>query len=530
MAGQGRWGGLMLVPTVAALAVFGLAAPAQAGTITVTTTADGPGGCSLREAVRSANLETDFGGCNDSDGDDRIRLHAETYLLTRDGPEDASAFNGDLDLFDDVEIVGTGPGATTVRGKGLGDRIFEVFGPGTTVRIAELAITHGRLPPSRFGGALENDEGDVVLERVAVRGNRSTAGGGGLSAHQGTLTVRNSSIAGNEATPSGSGGGIYFQGPGTLTVVDSAIAANEAAIVGGGIYANSTTMASLERSSVGRNRAENAGGIVMVGAGMTLTRSGVRRNRAEQSGGGLAAVSAGALTLSRTTVSRNRAGTDAGGIEVNSNNSSLTVLESTIANNEAVTGDGGGIRMVNGTHAFENATISGNRAGDDGGGFFTGTASLMTPEVSANNTTIARNVADADESGAGAGGGFYQLNGSIELDNSIVGENLDLGTVTGPDCAAGAITADYSLFGTTMGCTVAAGTNNLTAAPLLSPLDDRGGPTPTHGLPGTSPATDAANPNPPGSAPGTCAMEDQRGVTRPEGLNCDMGAFERRQP
>jgi hypothetical protein len=337
-------------------------------------------------------------------------------------------------------------------------------------------------------------------------------------------------IAGNETAPSGSGGGIYFQGPpGTLEIVNSAIAGNEAAVLGGGIYANSTSAASLERSSVSGNRADNAGGIAMVGAGMTLTRSRVRRNRAEQSGGGAAAVSGGGLTLSRTTVSRNRAGTDAGGIEVNFNTSTLTVLESTISNNEALTGDGGGIRMVNGTHGFENATISGNRAGDDGGGFFTGTVSLMTPEVSANSTTIARNVADADESGAGAGGGFFQLNGSIVLSNTIVGENQDLGTATAPDCA-GSITADYSLFGTSTGCTVATGANNITAAPLLKPLDDYGGPTPTHALRGASPALEAGNPNAPGSGPTTCAQEDQRGVTRPEGDFCDIGAFEKRQP
>jgi hypothetical protein len=72
--------------------------------------------------------------------------------------------------------------------------------------------------------------------------------------------------------------------------------------------------------------------------------------------------------------------------------------------------------------------------------------------------------------------------------------------------------------------------NNVTAGPLLRPLGDYGGPTPTHSLQPASPAIDAANPNAPGSGPTTCAQEDQRGVTRPQGPVCDIGAFERRPP
>ncbi len=56
--------------------------------------------------------------------------------------------------------------------------------------------------------------------------------------------------------------------------------------------------------------------------------------------------------------------------------------------------------------------------------------------------------------------------------------------------------------------------------PLLGPLTDNGGLTTTHALRAGSPAIGRA-----GLAP--CATDrDQRGVRRPQGRRCDIGAFE----
>jgi hypothetical protein len=56
-----------------------------------------------------------------------------------------------------------------------------------------------------------------------------------------------------------------------------------------------------------------------------------------------------------------------------------------------------------------------------------------------------------------------------------------------------------------------------TADPLLGPLADNGGPTWTHLPQAGSPAIDGG---------GTCTGVDQRGVTRPQGIACDIGAVE----
>ena len=54
---------------------------------------------------------------------------------------------------------------------------------------------------------------------------------------------------------------------------------------------------------------------------------------------------------------------------------------------------------------------------------------------------------------------------------------------------------------------------------LLGPLADNGGPTPTMALLPASPAIDSGDDS-------ACPPRDQRGVSRPKGSACDIGAFE----
>ena len=55
--------------------------------------------------------------------------------------------------------------------------------------------------------------------------------------------------------------------------------------------------------------------------------------------------------------------------------------------------------------------------------------------------------------------------------------------------------------------------------PRLDTLADNGGPTETMALLAGSPAIDAGDIE-------SCAVTDQRGVSRPQGETCDIGAFE----
>jgi uncharacterized repeat protein (TIGR01451 family) len=60
----------------------------------------------------------------------------------------------------------------------------------------------------------------------------------------------------------------------------------------------------------------------------------------------------------------------------------------------------------------------------------------------------------------------------------------------------------------------------------LDMLADNGSETQTHALLPDSPAIDAGNPATPGSGNGACEALDQRGITRPMGSACDIGAYE----
>ena len=142
-----------------------------------------------------------------------------------------------------------------------------------------------------------------------------------------------------------------------------------------------------------------------------------------------------------------------------------------------------------------------------------GVRSLYGGQASIVRSTIAKN--------RGGGIGSFPPGASISISESIVADNTGGGEAL--DCSSeaypGSITATRSLIGSTAGCpSITNDEGNLIGVgPLLGPLADNGGLTPTHALLAGSPAIDAA---------GACTGTDQRGVTRPQGAACDIGAFE----
>jgi hypothetical protein len=109
--------------------------------------------------------------------------------------------------------------------------------------------------------------------------------------------------------------------------------------------------------------------------------------------------------------------------------------------------------------------------------------------------------------------------GNVVLRNTIVAGNA------ADDCIVASSTGDaYNIDGD--GSCGLSGTDQSAVAPLLGPLADNGGPTLSHALLVGSPALDMGSPAVPGSGGMACETTDQRGVTRPDGSRCDVGAFE----
>src|SRR6185369_3457824 len=102
----------------------------------------------------------------------------------------------------------------------------------------------------------------------------------------------------------------------------------------------------------------------------------------------------------------------------------------------------------------------------------------------------------------------------IELANSIVS-----------DCAGSIISLGHNLLldGTNCAFPSAAGDRvGSSASPIdarLGRLQNNGGPTRSYALLPGSPAIDSGD-------PASCAGSDQRGVARPQGAACDIGAYE----
>ena len=91
------------------LSNLAMVTPVSAATIVVDTTVDEDVDnetCSLREAIRAANSDSAYKGCDAGSGADTITLSAETYTID----DQISTF-----ISTDITILGQGPNATIIQ-------------------------------------------------------------------------------------------------------------------------------------------------------------------------------------------------------------------------------------------------------------------------------------------------------------------------------------------------------------------------------------------------------------------------------
>lgn len=243
------------------------------------------------------------------------------------------------------------------------------------------------------------------------------------------------------------------------------------------------------------------------------------------SGGAIAtAGNSSTLTLKAVVLRNNQAQSGGGLYNVYS---TVVINNSTLQDNIATTGSGGGIAegLASYTRLY-NVTLSGNRAAQSGGGMITtNNTALMF------NVTINGNIADSDANGSGDGGGIAQGFTAPTLSNSIVAGNIDRGGEA-PDCS-GSITSDgYNLMGNNLGCSIAPAPGDRIGTAIV-PIDaglkaltvaENG--VPMYALAVNSLAIDAANPAVPGSGGNACVATDARGADRTLNTPCDIGAYE----
>ena len=216
----------------------------------------------------------------------------------------------------------------------------------------------------------------------------------------------------------------------------------------------------------------------------------------------------GTLNVIGTTFSSN---SSPNGGAIYSTNGTVKVVTSTFSGNTS-TGNGAGIHALDSTLEVTNSTFSGNGAATYGGGIY-------ARQGTGTNTAIVTNSTFSANSASTHGGGIYNDTGSLSLRNTILANST-----AGEDCYTNVALAPSTniLIENNSGCSIPLSSSD----PQLAPLADNGGPTQTFGLMIGSPAIDAGNSSVCSSSP--VSNLDQRGVTRPVGVQCDIGALEAR--
>ena len=567
----------LLVPLVAGIA----AADAVGAVIPVTTTAQkigGGGGCSLQEAIYSANLDSNraiagYSGstaieivteCVPGNGDDIITLPAGAVFSLSKIVDDASN--------------PTGPAATPLITSNI-----TVLAYGATLQRADTSLANFRL-------FAVGDTGSLTLRRAYVRGFRARGGGGrdggggGMGAggaiyvKRGGLVIDSCAFEGNLALGghggtatgfSGGGGGVGgFGGLGQSTGIGG----------GGGGGARGD----------GGNAVDGWGG----GGGGTVTSAfrafGGFDCGAEgfvggflgcTGGGGFGAIGqSGPLPVLGIDGGRGSSGGGGGGGDVlgggHGGGGGFGGGGGASGSAGAFGEDGGDGGFGGGGGAGDSGGVAGGDPGD--GGFFAGDGSSNgggggaglggaifndSGVVEIRNSTFTANAAEGGfsqetQDGSGGGGAIFSVNGYLAVLNSTVSgnsANFGGGIMIVQDAASApasfvllnTIVARNGLYecalsGSSIGV---AFTGNLiqnntvdgsehhreifagcggvvtTGDPQLGPLQYNQGRTPTMAIAPTSPAWNAAD-------PATSLPDDQRRQDRPAMGAFDIGAFE----
>lgn len=395
------------------------------------------------------------------------------------------------------EIIINGHGAAITRANKGGVPAFRLFqiASGAVLTLNNLSVGGGSTPGD--GGAVLNQNGTLHLNSVVILASSAGGKGGGVDNDGfGTLTVTDSTFTRNHGS---NGGAVYSFGP--LDITGTYLSLNSAAS-GAGLYVDGG-LVKVSNSTFGQNGATGSGGAIVDYSPLVMTVSSSSFQENNGSGGG-AIYDGGQMVVTNSFFEGNTA-TYGGAIYAAE---PLELLNSTLSNNSA-SAQGGAIYHGYGDLTLVNSTIFANRAATDGGAFYNEAGTLTI-----TNSTLSNNEA------SGKGAGIFNNNeypGAVILANTILANNtpgancFNKGTLTDNGGNLRFPQTDTSCVGTF-------------GDPHLGALKFNGGLTRTLALEAGSAALDAGQDSVCSSVP--VNNLDQRGLTRPQGAHCDIGAYE----
>lgn len=389
------------------------------------------------------------------------------------GPGDFPGFSV---WYQNVTIVGAGPGSTVIDGGNAADSSYT---PGTSTvtffdlseaplpgTLSQLQITGGNnnsncIPPFgdalnqgySCGGGIANYFGQLTLNHVTVTNNDALTGAGIYNA--GYLSLNSSTVTANYG---GAGGGIYNDNPAVGNIanfgqvqLNSTQVTNNLAYTGGGIF-NYTGggQVALNTSTLSGNAAGAClcsapkqpefngfgGGVYNYGGSLSVTNSKLTGNSSTSTGGAVANggfpdfydswLPAAQTTITGSSVSNNQASVGAGlanlffaGITVNNSPSNKSVVSS----NQASEAGGGVFNLYGGSVQVNGAQIVNNTAANEGGGLLNAASGALT---------ITGALVKGNLVSSGNGGGIAnECGGALNLTNTMVQSNTATGGAGG---------------------------------------------------------------------------------------------------
>jgi hypothetical protein len=404
-----------------------------------------------------------------------------------------------------------------------------VFGAGIAVEDGSWTVTNSTIAGNQDGGNDMSGGGAFIdapgltetFTNVTINGNTATVNGGGVFIEGGSNTFTDETINGN--TAASSGGGVFIEG-GTNTFSGGSVNGNSAGIsgfeVGGGIEVAGGTN-TFSSQTISDNSAGVGGGISYGGFGDSITNETISDNSAAF-GASAVYVNTSGLSITASTISGNTTPGPGGGGIVNDGCNALTLTNDTIANNTA-------------TASTTNYPVGGYLGVDCGVSHIPAVRSVswarvggVRAQVPATEGTFLFDTIDGNTAVASGGGGNISQEDSsvISLAETIVAGGISGGSAA--NCFVGNpstfTSGGYNLIADST-CGTAAATEIIGQSPQLGSLGNNGGPTQTE-LPGsTSPAISAI---PAAVCSGTGVTTDQRGNARGAGTNgsCTIGSVE----
>ncbi len=472
------------------------------------------GACSLRDAVLYANAHANT----------TISVPPGLYKLTIPPSGGDLATTGDLNLLADMTINGAGAGATTIDGSVIADGIFHVSF--ATVTLTGLTLANGLQSSASAtgGGALNISHdsqvtiSDCVLSNnkiVGVAGAVGAPGGfalGGAIYTDGVLIAIRDTFTANIAQGGAGGDGNNAGGSGFGGAIEASAQAN---IV---LIQDSTFAGNLAKGGPGGGGSASIGGTGGVGKGGAIVKFNSQISVTGSTFvGNSASGGAGGTGSGEFAIQGDAGGTGGGASGGALAGTGYSVGNTTFVSNTATGGNGGNGGI---------GTTMGNGGG--GGSSYGGAISFEDIGDDITNATIDGNSALRGVGGIG-GGSTHGTPGSSSYGGIDVGGTYLINTIvsnniagSSGNCGFGVVNRGHNLqFNPNSGC---GDTPFAVGDPKLTLLGNYGGPTKTRGIGPGSAALDAGDDTTCGSSP--VAGVDQRGIRRPQGAHCDIGAFE----